>query len=175
MQASFREILEEKLDSPLENTHSPKEKSQYSDPFALSFLMGSIPQFKYQTGHYTPSNSHHDSIKTEDFFHRNSSEADNQKDYNHHEPIEENITQNSENFEPKYTLDGLTVTAMTAIYSLKSLGAEINDTFTFSDLKKQYRRLLLRYHPDHNNGALPEEFYDLRQAYDSLISELGDI
>lgn len=171
MQASFREILEKKLGSPLENDLSPREKSQFSDPFALSFLMGTIPQFKYKTGQYQSSFS-----KTQ----QESIEPEQEATFQN---TEENSTIDT-SFEPKtsevkpdpiISMESLSPQGVAAIYVLKGLGAMIADSFCETELKKQYRRLLLRYHPDHNDGATLDEFFDLRQAYDSLTSELDGI
>ena len=171
MQASFREILEKKLGSPLENDISLREKSQFSDPFALSFLMGTIPQFKYKTGQYQSS------------FSRTQQENAEPEQEAHSQKTEEKPTSKT-TFEPTIskakpepviTLDSLSPQGIAAIYVLKGLGAIIEESFCESELKKQYRRLLLRYHPDHNDGATLEEFFDLRQAYDSVTSELDGI
>ena len=170
MQASFREILEKKLNSPLENDLSQGEKSQFSDPFALSFLMGSIPQFKYKTGHYQNSftKTETENSKTS----KESAESTYTVEPNT-EPPQPSTTETKA--EPIYSMEALSVQAVTALYVLKSLGANLDDSFYASELKKQYRRLLLRYHPDHNDGSTLEEFFDLRQAYDSIISELDGI
>ena len=163
MQANFREILEEKLKSPLEEPYFDQPKSQYSDPFALSFLMGSIPQFRYQTNSYK-------------------AQSTSDRSTNKHSDLQDS-PQSNQNLEPiiveeeaKYSLQDLSAEAVAALFVLKGLGAEIKEqSFSFNELKKQYRRLLLRYHPDHNNQKTSESFFDLRQAYDSLTDELGDI
>lgn len=179
MQSSFREILEEKLKSPLEKPVSPEGKSQFSDPFALSFLMGSIPQFRYQNKTYSPNLSN---TSTKENIQDEVNEP-SQKFKSENFDSKHNASDTSINAEPQdhspaestYKVANLKVEAVAAIYVLKGLGANLNDEFTFSELKKQYRSLLLRYHPDHSNNSNIEPFYDLMQAYESLVSELGDI
>jgi len=44
----------------------------------------------------------------------------------------------------------------------------LDPTCGLEDLKRAFRRLAKRYHPDARGGALPEEFLRIREAYETL-------
>ena len=47
---------------------------------------------------------------------------------------------------------------------------ELEITCTKKDIKKKYRLLCLKYHPDKNNGN-DTKFKDIKEAYDVLIDD----
>lgn len=172
MQPTFKDILEKKLNSPLEEDTLTPLKSQFSDPFALSFLMGTIPQYRYQANFYKQNRANSNQ------FNNQRTQEQSFKKSNFSDKQAQNKEQNIENISSRkkeriFKLNELKPESMAAVYVLKSLGAIIDEQFDLTGLKKQYRRLLLQYHPDlASTDTCPDHFHSLQIAYECILSEL---
>jgi hypothetical protein len=76
--------------------------------------------------------------------------------------------------EPTYQLGDIGLEYSTDIVTLQNLGADLDPSqLSLSSLKRQYRRLAKRWHPDHHAHAqAAEPFQQLTQAYQNLQQAL---
>lgn len=61
-----------------------------------------------------------------------------------------------------------------ALLSLNSFEGNLRADFTRRELKQCYRRLAIKYHPDHTHGQKPELFIRVHSAYSILILLFAD-
>ena len=59
----------------------------------------------------------------------------------------------------------LTDTQSRALHTLRQLGAELASDFTSTDLRREYRKLARRLHPDSHPGCSPAELQHLSRQF----------
>jgi hypothetical protein len=156
LQREFAEILKEKMGSTTSKPSVPPAPKTPFRPF---------PHWKYEFS--SPKHSF--------FLHKNLNSYPQK-------PLRKKQTQTQADHsklppsEPVFKIGQLGLEYTSDLMALQTLGADLKaEAITLSQIKKEYRKLARRYHPDHNkNSDGSERFQMAHRSYRNLVQAITE-
>lgn len=162
-QATFRQILEGKLS---QNSNIKKEihsENEFS-PRGFAYLLGTIPPFQYSN----PSRHQKYSQASTPFRNGDTRSYHTTHDHNAHTDSVDSIPLRAHAGSPPIQSNPriLNKDQQKAFAFINQWGTPLKDCFTSHELKKIFRVLAIKLHPDHGGSTLA--FVHLKKSYEIL-------